>query len=145
MDEHPRFSNTYTIPAPVEEVWSAITQPELISQWHLCEVAEFSPEVGGKVVFAANGEVVIQGTITVFEPFQQLGHTFMFTSEPYDPPTQVLFNLRPDGKGCSLRIDHTGFRNINNTYRDIYACWPILMCGLQAMLEQRSGDQTHAA
>jgi uncharacterized protein YndB with AHSA1/START domain len=134
LTDQPSFEETYLMPVPAEDVWTALTRPESISRWHLCNVLALDLQPGGQFQLGSNGEGVIEGEGIACEPLQRLSHTFRFTNQPNDPTTEVTFTLEALKQGSRLTIAHTGFPGINRTYRDICACWPILMCGLQDTL-----------
>ena len=105
------------IDAPVEAVWSVVTEPEHIGRW-LSDSAEVDLRPGGelKLKWAAIGTA--SGTVERVEP----PHVFAFrwvTPEPDREPgaqggysTLVEFELRAEGEGTLLRVVESGFAEL---------------------------------
>jgi uncharacterized protein YndB with AHSA1/START domain len=98
-----RFERRYD--APPEELWSALTEPERLTRW-LANVAELELRVGGRflLVWHEDGQQT-DGTVLDLEPGRvlELGWTY-----PEEPDSAVRFELRPDGDGTVLVLDHRG-------------------------------------
>lgn len=88
-----------------EEVWSALTQPERLTRW-LANVAELELRVGGRflLVWQEDGQET-DGTVLDLEPGRVLELAWAY---PGEPDSAVRFELRPDGDGTVLVLDHRG-------------------------------------
>lgn len=99
-----RFERRYD--ASPTEVWSALTEPERLSRW-LAD-AELDLRVGGKYVlwFSSDDESqTSRGEVLALEPERLLEVTWLYPSEN---DTVLRFELRPDGDGTILVLDHRG-------------------------------------
>lgn len=89
---------------PVPEVWEAVTEPARIADWWLPFPADITVDLrpGGLMVMAATGDepMTITCEILRVEPPVLLEHTHV------DPGSRVLWELEPDGQGCTLRLSH---------------------------------------
>ncbi|GMV37903.1 MAG: hypothetical protein AMXMBFR61_24110 [Fimbriimonadales bacterium] len=132
-----QFADSYAVPATREELWEALTSPDRIREWHLCNVEKFEATEGGEIEFTASGQTVIKGRVTRVEPGELLEHTFRFTVHAEEPETLVTFKIEGHSTCSRLTLVHSGFPAVNVTFRDVVACWPLLICGLQESLRQR--------
>jgi uncharacterized protein YndB with AHSA1/START domain len=100
-----RFERRYEYPP--EDVWSALTEPERLGRW-LANVAELELAVGGRfhlVWHDADGTQETLGTVLALEPGRLLELNWTY---PDEPDSVVRFELRPDGDGTILVLDHRG-------------------------------------
>lgn len=137
-----RYEAVQYIRANTETVWRWLTEPPMVDIWHLCHLAAFEGRVGGCMVFTVKDIPTISGEVTTYEPCLRLAHTFRLHSRPEEPETRVEIELSQIDNLCRLRLTHGGFPSVNRTYHDIAACWPVMLSGLQDVLE---GGQTSAA
>jgi uncharacterized protein YndB with AHSA1/START domain len=108
------------IDAPVEVVWSIVTEPEHIGRW-FSDSAEIDLRSGGELVLRWDQHGTASGTVERVEP----PHLFSFrwvTPEPDRDPnaregyfTLVEFVLRPEGDGTLLRVVESGFASVDGT------------------------------
>jgi uncharacterized protein YndB with AHSA1/START domain len=98
-----RFERRYE--AAPAEVWSALTEPERMARW-LAE-AELDLRVGGPYTLRFSDEEgqTAEGEVLALEPERVLELTWKY---PGEPDTVVRFELRPDGDGTLLVLDHRG-------------------------------------
>lgn len=88
---------------PVERVWRAIAQPEILSEWLLKN--DFRPEVGHRFKFRAEwGEIDCK--VVEVEPHRRLAYKW----SALDVETVVTFTLEPIPNGTRLRMEQIGFR-----------------------------------
>lgn len=100
-----RFERRYEF-AP-EEVWSALTEPERLQRW-LADVAEIELRVGGRFVLRWNesdGTHTDDGKVRALETGRLLELDWTY---PGEPDSVARFELRPDGDGTILVLDHRG-------------------------------------
>jgi uncharacterized protein YndB with AHSA1/START domain len=88
-----------TFEATPEEVWEAITDERLLSEW-LADEAEVDPELGGEVRFRI-GEEERTGSIERVEEGRRLAFTW---SRDGEGPSQVEFTLEPAVSGTRLVV-----------------------------------------
>ena len=113
------IKQTYTIHASVEEVWEALTDPEVIDGWgagpaKMNEEEGFEFELWGGDVWGKNVKV-IKGKLLVQQWF----------GGKWDKPSVATFKLNP--KDSETRIDFTNtdvpdaeFSDIEKGWRDYY-------------------------
>jgi uncharacterized protein YndB with AHSA1/START domain len=100
-----RFERRYD--ATPEELWSALTEPERLGRW-LANVAELELRVGGRFHLLWNesdGTQKTDGTVLALEPGRLLELNWTY---PGEPDSTARFELRPDGDGTILVLDHRG-------------------------------------
>jgi uncharacterized protein YndB with AHSA1/START domain len=108
------------IDAPVEVVWSIITQQEHIGRW-FSDSVEVDLRPGGDLVLRWDQHGTARGTVERVER----PHVFSFrwvTPEPDRDPsaregyaTLVEFLLRAEGGGTLLRVVESGFASLDGT------------------------------
>jgi uncharacterized protein YndB with AHSA1/START domain len=99
-----RFERRYD--ATPAEVWSALTEPERLGRW--LAAAELDLRVGGDYVLRFSEEdesQVTRGKVLALEPERLLELSWLY---PGENDTVVRFELRPDGDGTILVLDHRG-------------------------------------
>ena len=84
----------------VEDVWGALTKPEIRVQWLAPGTIE--PRLGGaaKLAFEDSG-VVIDSTVTAFEPMRLIEFSW---SGPGEPERPIRFELAPVGAEVELTL-----------------------------------------
>ena len=98
-----RFERRYDV-SP-DELWSALTEPERLGRW-LADVAELELRVGGRFLLQwQEGTQETDGTILALEPGRLLELNWTY---PGEPDSVARFELRPDGEGTILVLDHRG-------------------------------------
>ena len=114
------------IKAPVDKVYSALIDPELLTQW-FPNIATIEPWVGGKVFFRFSKEVTkekkdhdVTGTIVSIIPNKEISYTWNFTTKPeYNKNTIVTWNLvRLDNYRTKITLIHSGFTNVDKIQYD---------------------------
>lgn len=101
-------SRDVVLPASRDEVWRALTSPELLSAW-LGEVLELDPRPGGAVVVRDPDGATRRGLVERAEP----GRTLVFrwrrlagegATLEVGEATRVALELREEGAGTRLRV-----------------------------------------
>lgn len=102
------------MPFPVEKVWRAITQPELIGEWLMPN--DFRPDVGHPFQLKTSPQpgmdIVIDCKVTTVEPNRKLAYTwdYIVGNPSYDLRSVVTMTLTPTARGTQLRMEQSGFR-----------------------------------
>lgn len=104
------FSVDQFISAPVEKVWRALTEPDLVAAWWAC--GDIAPVVGHRFSFAMGQWGQIACEVTVVEPPRRFVYTF-------DTRWTIDWRLEPEGHGTRLLLEHSGFDQ--DDPRDRYA------------------------
>jgi uncharacterized protein YndB with AHSA1/START domain len=107
-----RIEREIVIDAPVEVVWSVVTEPEHISGW-FSDSADLDLRPGGKAVLHWNDFGTVQGRVERVEP----PHFFSFRwavdpGREFDEGTSTLveFSLRAEQDSTRLTVVETGFQ-----------------------------------
>ncbi len=109
-----RIEREIVIDAPVEVVWSVVTEPEHISGW-FSDSADVDLRPGGRAVLHWNDFGTVQGRVERVEP----PHFFSFRWA-VDPgreidegsSTLVEFSLRAEQDSTRLTVVESGFRGL---------------------------------
>ncbi len=92
------------LPHPVDEVWSAITEPARLAEWWLPFEADITVDLrpGGLMVMAGRGDEAVTITCEILrvEPPVLFEHTHV------DPGSRVRWELEPRGDTCVLLLSH---------------------------------------
>jgi uncharacterized protein YndB with AHSA1/START domain len=93
-----------TLSAPVDEVWSALTDTEQLAGW--LGRGRIEPRVGGAVVLvtAGPGGGRVVGVVRHYDPPSVLELTWRFETEP---ETVLRIELEPADGSTLLRLSHT--------------------------------------
>ena len=128
--------------APIELVWRAITEKELMKKWYF-DIDNFKLEVGGKFHFEGGKEgkqyVHICEVLEII-PFQKLKYSWKY--EGYTGVSFVTFELFPAGNKTKLKLTHEGidsFKDNPDLVRDNFiGGWKFLIHeSLKGYLENR--------
>ena len=103
------------IDAPVDVVWSVVTEPEHISGW-FSDTVELELRPGGALVLHWDeGSHTVQGRVERVDP----PHFFSFhwvvghgSELAEGNSTLVEFSLAPEGEGTRLTVVESGFRDL---------------------------------
>jgi len=104
-----------TFNAPVERVWSALTDVEQMRQWYF-DLKEFKPTVGFEFEFVVEHEGsryhhLCRVTDVILQ--KKIAYTWRYKGEPGD--SLVTFELFPEGNKTRLKLTHTGIEKFPRT------------------------------
>jgi uncharacterized protein YndB with AHSA1/START domain len=108
------------IDAPVEVVWSIVTEPEHIGSW-LSDSAEVDLRPGGELVLRFDRLGMASGTVERVERPNLFSFRWVTPEPDRDPSaregyfTLVEFQLRAEGDGTLLRVVESGFASVEGT------------------------------
>ncbi len=114
------------INASVDKVFSALIDPEQLTQW-FPNIATIEPWAGGKVFFRFSKEVTkekkdhdVIGTIISIIPNKEISYTWNFTTKPeYNKNTIVTWKLEQlDNDKTKITLIHSGFTNVDRIQYD---------------------------
>jgi uncharacterized protein YndB with AHSA1/START domain len=101
MDDQRRQVERETIlDAPADEVWEALTDERLLTEW-LADEAELEPEPGGRANFRFADGTEREGTVLRVEEERELAFSW---ARPGEPETEVELILEPLVVGTRLVI-----------------------------------------
>jgi uncharacterized protein YndB with AHSA1/START domain len=108
------------IDAPVETVWSIVTEPENIARW-FAEYAEVDLRPGGDLLFRFESGVDGKGTVEKVEPPSLFSFRWISPEPERDMDaaqghyTTVEFRLAAAGEGTLLQVVERGFAALEGT------------------------------
>lgn len=108
------------INAPIEVVWSIVTDPEHIGNW-FCDSAEVDLRPGGDLVLRWDQLGSTVATVERVERPDAFAFRWVSPEPDRDPDareghfTRVEFLLRPQGEGTLLRVVESGFADLVGT------------------------------
>ena len=148
------------IHAPIEEVWSALTDADAIKKWFSTDAGVESPGVGGEMFFAW-GEDDFSGKnrIEIWDPPRRLRTTEIKETRsekqyegaapsPLTNPLSVDYCLESKGNSTILRLVHSGFGDgaeWDDEYDAILRGWGLFLMNLRHFLERHSQDESQHA
>lgn len=111
MELQDRIERQMTFPAPRDDVWAAITEPEQISKWFGNET-ELDLRPGGEGVFRW-GETEVRVTVEEVSPPSRFCYRWEPSQAPSGgPATLVEFDLDEIPGGTRLRLAESGFARL---------------------------------
>jgi uncharacterized protein YndB with AHSA1/START domain len=109
-----RIERELLIHAPIEVVWSVITQPDHISGW-FSDTVELDLSPGGAASFHWDADGIRRGRVERVEPPHFFSFRWVVEPGPEvaeDNSTLVEFSLEAEGDGTRLRVVESGFRDL---------------------------------
>lgn len=108
-----------TLNAPVEKVWSAITNKKEMKEWYF-DLAEFKPEVGFEFEFTGGPpdgiQYIHQCKVTEAIPNKKL--TYSWAYKGYEGKSYVTFELFKEGDKTKLKLTHAGLDSFPANNKD---------------------------
>lgn len=128
------------IRASRDDVWAALTKPEMTRLWHN-GLSSISIWKLGVVIrhIDDQGRVRLDGRIVEVRPPERLVYTFHFVDGQPDPPSRLTWELYEAGPMCRLRLTHDGFDRENDTYKTVVPGWPPILERLKKVVERPDG------
>jgi uncharacterized protein YndB with AHSA1/START domain len=105
------------IDAPVEAVWSIVTEPEHVGRW-FSDSAQIDLRPGGELVLRWDRIGTARGTVERVEPPYAFAFRWVTPEPDRDPSAQeghftlVEFLLRAEGDSTLLRVVESGFASV---------------------------------
>jgi uncharacterized protein YndB with AHSA1/START domain len=109
-----RIERDITIDAPVERVWSVLTEAEHIGGWFAERGAEIDLRPGGALIMHWNEWPTTTARVEAVEPPRRFAYRWTAHHAAAEEPaegnsTLVEFTLTPEGSSTRLRVVETGF------------------------------------
>src|SRR5437773_1546252 len=104
-----------TFDAPVEQVWTALTDVNEMRQWYF-DLKDFMPEIGYEFEFVVEHEGNTYHhlcKVTEVIPQKKIAYTWRYKGEPGN--SLVTFELFPEGNKTRLKLTHTGIETFPTT------------------------------
>jgi len=99
-DERRQVERETVLDAPPDQVWEAITDERLLSEW-LADEAELDAVPGGRASFRFSDGSEREGTVLRVEEERELAFTW---ARPGEPPSEVEMTLVPLVSGTRLVV-----------------------------------------
>jgi uncharacterized protein YndB with AHSA1/START domain len=136
-----RIEREITIAAPVERVWSVLTEPEHISGWFAERGAEIDLRPGGALILHWNEWPTTTARVEVVEPPRRFAYRWTAHHAAAEEPkkgnsTLVEFTLTPEGDGTRLQVVETGFASLATSEEQIRENYDDNVGGWKQVLEQ---------
>lgn len=149
-----RITRVVVLPAPCEDVWQALTQPEQLEAWFArCLALDLRP--GGAALFCEDDGSLMPAVVEVVEPPHHFAFRWRFPSadpELYPdgmPSTLVEFTLETVPEGTQLILVESGFTKLPAIQRAIsfsaLHAWRGHLDGLVACLDLGEGQFSRRA
>jgi uncharacterized protein YndB with AHSA1/START domain len=132
-----RIAPIVYIKASLEQVWDALTNPEVTQKYWGNTRIESGWEPGSKIFYRRNGEVVDEHTILEIDRPFKLVHTFqpLFGEFADEKPSRVSIDLQAGGQVVRMALVHEGFQANSKVYSACSEAWPMILSGLKTLLE----------
>jgi uncharacterized protein YndB with AHSA1/START domain len=131
------------IRATPEQVWSAITDPEMTRQYFHGTSFDRPPSPGERYsTSTSDGRPAVDGTIEVMDPprrMVQTWHTLYDAEMAAEPVSQVEWIVEEAGEGLTrLRVVHGDLAQSPQTWASVRYGWVWILDGLKTLLETGS-------
>lgn len=130
------------INASMEEVWEALTKPELVKQYFFGTDLQTTWEVGSPILFKGEWEgkeYVDKGVVQSFEPEKSLSYTYRSGMEegPDVPESYKLitYEIKQKDSGVELSICQTA--DTEEKAKHSEGNWNMVLDGMKKMLETK--------
>jgi uncharacterized protein YndB with AHSA1/START domain len=103
------------IAAPVERVWSLLTEPEHVGDWFCDAGAEIDLRPGGAMVLRWTEHGTTHARVVDVEPHRRFSYRWAAEAESEQiegNSTLVEFTLDPTDEGTRLRVVESGFEDL---------------------------------
>ncbi len=130
-----------TINAPIEKVWDALTNPELVKQYFFGSEQQTDWKVGSPIIWSGEYEgqnYVDKGTVLEFEPNRKLAFSYLSSwSNKEDKPENYLMVtyeiMAAENGGTDLTITQTNY----DAEKAAHSAenWKVVIDGMKALIE----------
>jgi uncharacterized protein YndB with AHSA1/START domain/DNA-binding transcriptional ArsR family regulator len=135
MSESPKHVYEVYIRATPEEVWRALTDPELTRQYYYDNAVESDWKPGSPLVYRnPDGSEAIQCEIVEADAPRRLVHTFFFPGTD-ESPSRCTWTIEARGAATLLILTHDEFDGVTDTFRSVEHGWVPILSGLKTLLE----------
>src|SRR5256885_16872807 len=107
-----------TYNTPIEKVWKAITDRDLMKQWYF-DIAAFKPEVGFEFTFEGGSEEKKYTHLCkVLEIVTNKKLSYSWRYKDYEGNSVVTFELFDEGDKTRLKLTHEGLETFPKDNKD---------------------------
>ncbi len=123
------------IRATPEQVWQALTDPELTKQYYYGNTVESDWTPGASLVYRnPDGTEAIHCEVVEADAPKRLVHTFVFPGTD-ESPSRCTWSIEPRGEATLLTLTHDDFDGETQTFRSVAHGWVSILSGLKTVLE----------
>jgi uncharacterized protein YndB with AHSA1/START domain len=132
-----RIEQVIYIKASLQQVWNALTNPDVTEQYWGGTRIESEWQRGATVRYLREGQVMDEHLILEVQPPAKLVHTFqpLFGEFKDEAPSKVTIELKDGGELVRLALVHDNFAPDSKVYRACREGWPMILSGLKTLLE----------
>jgi uncharacterized protein YndB with AHSA1/START domain len=121
-----------------EQLWEAITDPEVRSKYNFGAGVRSEWTVGSSLEMGAPGAggLLGRGEVLESDPPRRLVHTMVALwsdDVEREGPSRVAWDIEPVGDSCRLTVTHDQLADDANP--ELYGGWPMILSGLKTWLE----------
>lgn len=121
-----------------EDLWNAITNPDLTQQYFHNTRVESGFAAGSPIDYMLEKDggtrSALTGEVVEIIPFKRLVHTFLFASAD-EAPSRVTYEIEEVGDLVKLTLTHDQFDGETETYKSVSEGWPPVLSSLKTLLE----------
>ena len=132
-----RHESVIFIRATPDEIWRALTDPELTRSYYYGTEIKSDWTPGARWTSEAGEELYLEGEIIEADAPHRLVQTFHVAwpdEEAYkDEPSTVTWEITPMGDASRVRITHEGMGQATREY--VEDGWEMILSGLKTLLE----------
>lgn len=121
-----------------EDLWRAITDPEVTQRYFHGTRVDADVRPGERIAYWRDDDLVVAGQVLEADPPRKLVTTWSFRQGPErdDPPSRVTWEIDPvDPDTCKLTLRHDDFPSPTATFRSVQSGWPLVLSSLKSLLE----------
>lgn len=129
-----------TINAPIEKVWNALINPEMVKQYFFGSNQETDWKVGSEILWTGEYEGTIykdKGTVLEYLPNQKLSYSYLSSWNGLeDKPDNYLFvsyEVQPTENGTELTITQSNYDE--DKIQHSIENWAVVIDGLKKLVE----------
>jgi uncharacterized protein YndB with AHSA1/START domain len=136
-----RIEREITIAAPVDRVWSILTEAEHISDWFAERGADIDLRPGGALIMHWNEWPTTTARVEAVEPphrfaYRWTAHHAADEEHKEGNSTLVEFTLTPEGESTRLKVVESGFASLATSDEQIRSNYDDNVGGWKQVLEQ---------
>lgn len=123
-----------------EKLWDALTNGQVSQRYYIANSRiESSWEPGASYRYlAADGSVLIDGTVEDYQPYSRLAMSFnavWLPDEVRGDTTRVIYEIEPVQAACKLTLTHEGLAPNTPGTAGIQTGWSQILSSLKSLLE----------
>jgi uncharacterized protein YndB with AHSA1/START domain len=135
----PRHVYEIYIRATPEEVWRAITDPEMTQRYYYGTRVESDWRPGSRYIYrGSDGSEQLVGEVLEADPPRRLVTSFSAVWDEgvrADPPSRLTWEVVPFGPTCLLRMTHDDVVPGSATDASVSGGWTVILSGLKTLVE----------